>query len=485
MPKDYFAAERTVSLSDLKPGARIHVIGVSGVAMAQLAVALSQAGYEVSGSDKEFYEPMGSYLGGSKVKLCRGYDAKNIPANVDAVVIGNAVSYGHTEVDAVEQKKYPYSFFPKLLHELIIKGRHSVVVAGTHGKSTTSAILATVLSRLGVEPSYFVGGVVRDLPESLHRGAGKVSVVEGDEYDSAFFAKVPKFNFYDPQTFIVTSVEYDHADIYPSLESINSVFTNQVLRLPNDARVVSCIDGENLRNLTADWKKKAKCQVITYGEREECDYRLLGVSVASGGQLVRVKSPKGEATWNLQIPGAHNALNSIAVVAVCDALNFSREKVFDALKNFQGVKRRQELRYGKNDIAIIEDFAHHPTAVKETIAAVRQAYPGKRLWAVFEPRSNTSRKKVFQIPYVAAFAGADLAVLCQVAARSNDTANDLIDVEDLGRSISANGTACRVLATPKAIEDCLISEMKQGDVVLIMSNGSFGGLIDALLKRMA
>lgn len=486
MPKEYFSAEHAVNLSALPPGAKVHIIGVSGVAMAQLAVVLSEAGFEVSGSDKEFYEPMGSFLSRSKVRLCRGYAAENIPPDVSAVVIGNAVSYGHPEVSEVERCGYRYSFFPKLLSQLIIDGRHSIVVAGTHGKSTTTAMLATVLTKLGCAPSYFVGGVVRDLPQSLVRGGPQFSVVEGDEYDSAFFAKVPKFNFYKPDTFIITSIEYDHADIYPSLESINAVFTAQVLKLAKTATVLACVDFDNLRTLVAEWKTKAACRILTYGTTADADFSLTRADAAGHGQHLHARFSDGvERRWTLGIPGKHNALNSLAVTATAHVLALDATRVAAALEQFQGVKRRQEVRFNSNDICVVEDFAHHPTAVRETVAAIRQAYPGKRVWAVFEPRSNTSRRKVFQQPYVEAFSGADRAILCQVTARSNDTSDNLIDVSELGREIESAGVPCSVLPDASAIAKLLLTELRAGDVALIMSNGSFGGLIDALLSGLS
>lgn len=480
MPKGYFSPEHAVSLKSLPLDAKIHVVGVSGVAMAQLAVALAEAGYDVSGSDKEFYEPMGSYLRSSKVKLCEGYAVTNIPADVAAVVIGNAISYGHPEVAVVEERKLPYSFFPKLLCELIIEGRHSIVVSGTHGKSTTSAMIATVLSGMGLDPSYFIGGVVRDLPVSLRRGGGRFSVVEGDEYDSAFFAKVPKFDFYAPDTWLVTSIEFDHADIYSSLADIQAAFTRRVKTLPPEATVVYCSDAPDVRELVATWEKMARCRFFSYGSTEAADYRLEEVVSGPGGQAITALFPAGrKVQFQVQVPGAHNALNALAVLAVVDRAGLSLERSIELLSKFQGVKRRQEVRFDRG-VTLIEDFAHHPTAVRETIAAIRRAYPGRRLWAVFEPRSNTSRKKVFQKAYVQAFEEADLALMSVPLLRANDSQADLLDVTELAQDISSSGTPCRALPDAAAIETLLREELKPGDVALIMSNGSFGGLNEKL-----
>lgn len=483
MPKEHFAVLRATPLHELSKGARIHVIGVCGVAMAQLAIALSAEGYTVSGSDKEFYEPMAGLLRSSPVKLCSGYSASHLDAGIDLAVIGNAVSYGNPEADAVEALGLRYTFFPKVLSEFLISGRHSIVVSGTHGKTTTSAMAAYVLEKNGQDPSYFIGGSAKNLDSSLKQGKGKVCVVEGDEYDSAFFAKVPKFAFYRPDTLIVTSIEFDHADIYPSLEAIKSEFTKLVNGLPATASAICCIDDSNVAELLAQWKKSAKCRFITYGRHADAEYRLLASQQSGVTQRVKVAAgTQAELEFTLAVPGVHNATNSVAVLAACLGLNLPVAGVLQAFAGFSGVKRRQEILVD-GEITLIEDFAHHPTAVAETIRAVRAAFGKRRLWAVFEPRSNTSRRKVFQEPYCRAFASADRVVLAQVAAKSIDAGQEPLDVAELAQRISASSVPAIALPDADAIAAHLASQLSQGDVILLMSNGSFGGLAQKLAQK--
>lgn len=480
MPKEYFKLSDASGLNQIPEGSRIHVSGVCGVAMAQLAIELARRGYRVSGSDKEFYEPMGSLLRGSAIELRNGYSPGNIPSDVELVVIGNALSYDNPEVQEVERRKLRYSLFPKILHDLAIEGRHSIVVSGTHGKSTTSALLSWLLSRLGLDPSYFVGAVIPELSASLRVGSGIYAVTEGDEYDSAFFAKVPKFSFYRPDTLIVTAIEYDHADIYPNLESIEEQFTRLVSGLPAQAKVICCIDDINVARLLTSWRKEARCSFITYGANPAADFRVLSNESSGRSQSVTIDGGSaGRTSFKLSIPGRHNALNATAVYIACQVNGLDVSKIQRIFPEFVGARRRQEVRYD-HGITLIDDFAHHPTAVRETISAIRSFYPGRRLWAVFEPRSNTSRRKVFQSEYIAAFLGADEVVLCDVAARANDDGQELIQVSDLADGISAQGIRARVFPDANAIRGFLLAEVTPGDVILVMSNGGFGGLVAAL-----
>lgn len=486
MPREYFSIARSASLHAVRAGARIHVIGVCGVAMAQMACALAEAGYRVSGSDKDFYEPMGSLLKTSRVELLRGFRAENVPLDAELVVIGNVVSYGHPEVEVVERRQLPYTLFPRLLFELLIEGRHSCVVSGTHGKTTTSAMLAHVLCRAGLAPGYFIGGASRNFSRSLLPGTGGFSVVEGDEYDSAFFAKVPKFSFYRPRTLIVTSVEYDHADIYPSLEKINEEFTRLVLSVPGNGWAICCTAGSNLAGLVQEWRGKSSCRIVTYGFSAEADYRIAVHSCRGLSQTVRLEF-EGSNTVEFQLPlaGEYNALNAAAVLAAAHSCGVAPARSAEFLSDFQGVKRRQEIRCDCGGVTLIEDFAHHPTAVRETLKAVREAFPGRRLLAAFEPRSNTSRRKVFQQDYVQAFSAADVVLLCDVPLRDGEAREQLLDVSVLAREIGGAGPLCAVLPDAAAIERHLLDGLKSGDVVIVMSNGSFGGLIEKLMNSLS
>jgi UDP-N-acetylmuramate: L-alanyl-gamma-D-glutamyl-meso-diaminopimelate ligase len=455
--------------------------------MAQLAVELTKKGFLVSGSDKDFYEPMGSYLRNSPVTLFKGYAAENIPPNVNLVVIGNAISYGNPEVDVVEQKGLPYTCFPKLLQETIISGKQSIVVAGTHGKSTTTAMIASTLLKLGGDPSYFVGGVAQDLPLSLARGEGKQSVVEGDEYDSAFFAKVPKFSFYTPDIAIINAIEYDHADIYPDVESIKDEFRKLLKSLPAQGIALCCADYEHVRSILAELRATLPCKVITFGCAPDADVHI--TSRKQEGLTQRVSAAGkafGPLEFSLPVSGVYNAKNALVTIVVATLCGFSRDAARDAVATFKAVKRRQELRYDKHGVMLIEDFAHHPTAVHETLSGLREAFPSKKIWAVFEPRSNTSRRKVFQEAYVQAFQSADHAILCDVEARAMDADQELIDVQTLSDQIAARGVPAACLPDAKAIQDRILQNIGNNDLIVLMSNGSFGGLpatLEAALRE--
>jgi UDP-N-acetylmuramate: L-alanyl-gamma-D-glutamyl-meso-diaminopimelate ligase len=275
MGKDWFSVSRTTPLSEVPKGGSVHFVGVAGVAMGQLAVALSELGYQVSGSDKEFYEPMGSFLKGHHIRLLDGYVATNIPSKTDLVVIGNAISYGHPEVEVVEQKQLPYTFFSQLLYEVLIAGHNSIVVCGTHGKSTTTAMVAHTLRALKEEPSFFIGGVVPGFDRSLTLGTGKISVVEGDEYDSAFFAKVPKFSFYRPDIAVINAIEFDHADIYSNLEVIEEQFTQLVASLPDTGSLLCCVDFSTVERLLPKWSQIFAGRILTFGTSESADIRIV------------------------------------------------------------------------------------------------------------------------------------------------------------------------------------------------------------------
>jgi UDP-N-acetylmuramate: L-alanyl-gamma-D-glutamyl-meso-diaminopimelate ligase len=488
MPKDFFSIENTVSLQSLPNGAKIHVIGVCGVAMAQLAVSLTDRGFEVTGSDKEFYEPMRTLLANSPVTTLTGYNADNVPKDAALVVIGNAISYGNPEVDLVENLRLPYTCFPKILQEVAIAGKHSVVVTGTHGKSTTTAMIASMFLALGKEPSYFVGGIAKGLPQSLAVGKGGFSVVEGDEYDSAFFAKVPKFSFYTPDTAIVNAIEFDHADIYPNIGVIEAEFTKLVTGLKAEGTAVCCIDFESVKRLVPEWRKAAKCRIVTFGKDLGADYRIVDRTADGLSQKVTVVGPGiGTQVISLPMVGEYNARNALATLIVAHLVDLEIPAALSALASFERVKRRQEVRCQKGGVMLIEDFAHHPTAVQQTVEAVREAFPTARIWAIFEPRSNTSRRKVFQDDYIRAFAKADRVILKNVTARSIDQGVELLDVAVLSESISASGVRSVCLPDVEQILTLFRTEVvidtavtAINDVVVVMSNGSFDGLNEKL-----
>ncbi len=452
--------------------------------MGQLAVALQTAGYSVSGSDKEFYEPMGSFLANQSINLLRGYQTSNITPDLDLVVIGNALSYGHPEILEVERLGIPYTCFPRALYESIIAGKHSIVVCGTHGKTTTTTMITSILLSAGLDPSYFIGGVVPAFPTSLHNGKDNYAVIEGDEYDDAFFSKRPKFTHYAAETCIINAIEFDHADLYENLEAISKEFDQLVLGLPAKATVLACLDFPEVERLYEQWHGSAKCKLISYGEHPKADYRIIKLEQQELRQLITIQPPQGDLIHlELPVAGNYNARNACASLLACQNNKISLSSIQQGLKNFISAKRRQELRYKSNEVLIIEDFAHHPTAVKEVIAAVKAAFPDRRLTAVFEPRTNTSRRKVFEEAYLEAFATADAVILCEVTSLSIDQGHELLSVTELANRINSNGTPAMALPDAASIQHELVKNVGTHDVVLIMSNGSFGGLIDKLLKE--
>ena len=485
MAASYFSVSNSANLGALKAASRIHIIGVSGVAMAQIAVAMAARGFIVTGSDTDFYEPMGSLLRKSGLTLFKGYAPENIPSGDVTVVIGNAVSYGNPEVLAVESRKLPYTSFAQLFGEIGIGSRHSIVVSGCHGKSTTSAITAYLLVQAKRHPSYFVGAVVPQLSHGLMLDAGDVCVVEGDEYDTAFFAKTPKFHFYRGKSVIITSIEYDHADIYPDLESIEREFTTLVKSIPSDGVLIACNDCQNIRRLLLDWRRVSQAQIITYGVAADADYKIIDRSHSETTQKVTLQGPDGaNRNFETQLVGLYNAKNALAAMLAAERQGCAWQTLASVLRQFQGIRRRQELRFSSAGIDLIEDFAHHPTAVRETLTGLRERYPSRRIVVAFEPRSNTSRRKVFENEYIAAFDKADVVLLCAVVARHNDSGIELIDVNKVVNEIAQRGVSSQLCADDRQVERQILELVHSGDVIVLMSNGSFNGLIDRLIQKL-
>lgn len=483
MPKEWFNVSRMTALSDVPVGGQIHFIGVCGVAMGQLAVALSGMGYDVSGSDHAFYEPMGSFLRSSSVKIIEGYSRDNISSDIDLVVIGNAISYGHEEVTKVEEAELPYTCFSELLREVVIEGKLSIVCCGTHGKSTTTALTHHILKELGRDPSFFVGGVIEGEALSLYRGNGTESVVEGDEYDTAFFAKVPKFTFYRPDIAIINAIEFDHADIYSSIDDILKEFDKLVALLPAAGTLLCCIDFPLVKAQLEKWRLANSCNFITFGQSEDADIRICKRKVNGLSQSFTLDSAlfSEPLEINLNVSGVYNARNATAAVLAAVIAGVDAAEAAATLLNFKKVKRRLDVRLERADLVLIEDFAHHPTSVQGAIFAVREAYPDFNLLAIFEPRTNTSRRKVFQSDYIKAFGAADKGIIARVQARNEiDPAGELLDVEQLAVDISSTGTECITLPDAAAIHDYVLSSSTGKTAILVMSNGSFDNLIQKL-----
>jgi UDP-N-acetylmuramate: L-alanyl-gamma-D-glutamyl-meso-diaminopimelate ligase len=445
---------------------------------------LRKAGHEVSGSDENVYPPMSDKLAEWKIRVLTPYSADNVkPEDIDLAVVGNALRADNVEAKAARRRGVPQMSFPEALEELFLQARHPVVVSGTHGKTTTTALLAQVLMQAGRDPSLLVGGVPLNFNEGFRLGQGEHFVLEGDEYDTAYFDKGPKFLHYRPRTAIFTGAEFDHADIYRDIAHYESAFEKFFALLPQDGYAAACSTFPNWKRLASF----AKCKVESYSARDdvEADWHARWVNLGPGGATFEVQyQAKPEIRVDLPAAGRHNVENALGVYAACRALGLKPDEIAAGFRTFRGVKRRQELRGEIKGVAVIDDFAHHPTAVRETIAAVLAQYPGRRLVAVFEPRSNTAMRKIHQDEYAHAFRGADEAIISQPTAIAKVPESERVDAKRMAQDIAAAGTRARWMESPDAIVAALAKEVRAGDVVLAMSNGSFGGLHDKLLKAL-
>ena len=462
--------------------------------MGAFAVFLKKRGIEVTGSDLNIYPPMSDVLQMAHVKLLSGYSAENLTGlarKPDLVVIGNVITPLNPEARAAIDGGYVFSSLPEAMEELMLKETRNCVVAGTHGKTTTSSLLAHVLAQAGKDPCYFIGGVSKDLPQSFQVSAlapGTPFVLEGDEYDTAFWDKVPKFNHYRPDQVILTSVEYDHADIYPDFEAVYRAFQGLLLRIRPGGQLIACLDYDSIRKLI----REAKVPVITYASRAAEGVRYWPSHVRADDGLMRFDVMDAQTGGGgrkvdelvIQLPGLHNVMNALAVWIQCEGLGVSRDKTRAGLISFQGVKRRQEERGEVRGVLVIDDFAHHPTAVRETLRALKLKYPERRLVAVFEPRSATSRRKVFQKDYVEAFAEAASTFIAIPYDQTTIDMDDQFSSDQLVDDLHRMGLEADVMATVEEGVKKVALSAKKGDLLAILSNGGFGGFIPKLLNEL-
>ena len=486
-----------MAVSDLKSLKHVHIIGVCGTLMGAFAAFLKRAGVEVTGSDQSVYPPMSEVLRSAGVRLHEGYKAENLMATgrrPDLVVVGNVIRADNPEARAAIDGGYEYSSLPEAMERFMLGKTRNIVVAGTHGKTTTSTLLAHVLNSCGTDPSYFIGGVPHDLPFSFNVTsveAGAYFVLEGDEYDTAFWDKVPKFNHYLPDDAILTSVEFDHADIYADLGAVQKAFEGLVVRIrkgPGGAgRLICCYDYPGVVTLAEGLARSRALNVISYASEGNPTARFIPRNLRSvDGRLSFEVVEKGRTVDEivLQVPGHHNVLNALAVWIECRELGLSPDKVRAALASFRGVKRRQEVRGEIGGVMVIDDFAHHPTAVKETLRALRIRYPGRRLIAVFEPRSATSRRKIFQKEYAQAFTEADATFIAVPYDQSRIPVQDQFSSDELVTDVERAGKSAYMMASVDAGVERIVKFAEQGDVVAVLSNGGFGGFIGKLLKAL-
>ncbi|MEO8601582.1 MAG: Mur ligase domain-containing protein [bacterium] len=465
----------------------VHLIAIAGVAMAALAGMLKQRGLRVTGSDEAIYPPMSTVLERLGIAAMEGYRPGNLVPPPDLVVIGNKVSRDNPEVQAVLAAGLPYLSLPEALADLFIAGKQSLVVAGTHGKTTSTAMLACVLEHAGLDPSVLVGGESLDLHGNFKLGAGPHFVIEGDEYDTAFFDKGPKFLHYRPAAAILTAVEFDHADIYCDLDAVKASFRKLVGILPAGAPLVTAAAFPHALEIA---RGAPQVHVVTFGVTPgvaAADW--LGTDLRDGEQGLTLRvSHMGEdvGALRLRVPGVINAVNALGVYALVHHLGLTHEIIAAGLARFSGVARRQEIVGEFGGVTVIDDFAHHPTAVAGTLAAMRGRYPQRRLWGVFEPRSNTSRRRIFQRDYVAALSAADRVIIGGVFHKSTDavTVDELFSPEQLVADLTARHVAAQSLGDSAAIAATIAAEARPGDVVVLMSNGSFGGLRAQLVAAL-
>jgi len=458
-----------------------HLSGIGGAAMAPLAGMLAESGHRVTGSDAGVYPPASTLLDSLGIRWTNGFDAANLDPAPDIVVLGNALSRGNPEVEAVLDRKIPYRSLPQALEEFFLPGHDSLVVTGTHGKTTTTSMLSWILHRAGRHPNFLIGGVAENFGRSFGLGGGDEFVLEGDEYDSAFFDKGPKFLHYHPREIIVTSLEFDHADIYENLAAIELQFRRLVNLVPRSGRIVAWGESETVRGVT----QKAYCPVETYGFSPGVDWLAGDLEIIDGETRFRVsRQGKEVACVRMALAGRHNVLNAVAAIAIAHGRGVSGDAVADAMASFRGVLRRLEVKGETSGVLVVDDFAHHPTAIRATIDAARHRWPGRRLWAVFEPRSNTMRRRVFENDLAASLIAADAAVLGAV-----NRANLLSDQERMSparvlEAIRLAGRQAEGFDSAEEIAEYLSAHTREGDLVLVMSNGSFDGLCGKLLGKL-
>jgi UDP-N-acetylmuramate: L-alanyl-gamma-D-glutamyl-meso-diaminopimelate ligase len=448
--------------------------------MASLAGLLRARGHAVSGSDQDVYPPMSTQLEAMGIPLRSPYAAENVPADADLVVIGNALSRGNPEVEVVLDRKQPMTSLPALLAEEFLRGRTSVVVAGTHGKTTTTSLLAFLLDHAGLDPSFLVGGVPVDFGASYRLGQGDAFVVEGDEYDSAFFDKRPKFVHYLPDLAIVGNVEFDHADIYADLAAVQTAFFRLLSVIPRRGLLLAGIESPALRALLP----RAYCRVETFAVEGEADWQASDLRAVPQGTRFRLRAQgRDEGEFQLALAGEHNVRNALAALAAAAELGVPPARLREALGAFRGVRRRLELRGEAQGVRVYDDFAHHPTAVRETLRALRAAGPG-RIVAVFEPRSYTSRTRLFQDDFARAFALADEVVVAAAFLPGKVPEDQRLSERELVAAIEGEGRRARFVPGVEEIVATLAAELGPGDRVVILSNGGFGGIHGRLLQAL-
>jgi len=465
----------------IEPGSDVYFIAICGTAMAALAAMLKSMGYRVRGSDKDVYPPMSTFLAAQGIPVYEGFDAAHLEPAPDLVIIGNAMSRGNPEVEAVLERKLYYTSMPEALKEFVLRERYSVVVTGTHGKTTTSSMIAWALECAGQDPGFLIGGVPCNFQQGFKRGTGRHFVVEGDEYDTAFFDKGPKFMHYLPDVAVINNVEFDHADIYRSLDEIKVAFQRFINIIPRNGLLVAGADDAVAMELA----QRALCPVHSFGVAPNATWRAAEIELGTGGtRFVALYQGRKEGTFHTRLAGLHNVRNALAAIAVCRFLGLEGQTLAEALASYQGVRKRLELRAEVNGIKVYDDFAHHPTAIRETLNGLRALHPGAGIWALYEPRTATARRKVFQKEFAESFDLADHVVVAPVHRPDKVRPEELFSVPQLVADVRARGKDAYHFPDVEAIVAFVVAHVKPGEVVITLSNGDFEGIHDKLKRAL-
>lgn len=459
----------------------IHLIGICGTAMASLAGMLKERGFRVTGSDAAAYPPMSTFLESLGIAVAQPFAEANLNPRPDLVVVGNALSRGNVELERVLDERIPFCSLPQILHDEFLVGKEVLVVAGTHGKTTTTSMLAWIFETAGLQPSFLVGGIAENFGSSFGLGQGRHFILEGDEYDTAFFDKGPKFLHYFPDSVILTSVEFDHADIYKDLDAVETAFKRLVNLVPRRGRIIGFDRGESIDRCLS----KAFCPVERYGTTERAAWKVAKLKFESERTSWSVlRDGKSWADFQFPLAGEYNVWNATAAAALAASHGVSSAAIAEALASFRSVKRRLEVKAQVNGITIVDDFAHHPTAIEQTLGALRERYRGSRLWVVLEPRSNTLRRNVLQDALARSLAQADEVVVAGIFKSDAIPEAERLDLNRVAAEIQKRGKPARVLADAEAIVNAIAPELHAGDVVAILSNGGFGGIYEKLPERL-
>ncbi len=454
----------------------VHFTGIGGTAMASVAAAMKEKGFEVTGSDQNVYPPMSTFLAAKQIEALNGYAERNLSHKPDLVVIGNAISRGNPEAEFVLDHKLRYCSLPELLKEFFIRGKRSIVVAGTHGKTTTTSLLAWVFEHNGLNPGYLIGGIPNNLGQGARFTDGEWFIIEGDEYDTAFFDKRSKFIHYLPEVAVINNLEFDHADIFENLDAIKKSFSQFIRLIPRNGLLLGNGDDANLAPLL----NVTHCPVKHFGLGE--DNAIQAFNLRYGPTATEFEIPSFK--FHLNLIGEFNVRNALAVIACAKHCGLKNHQIQSAFDTFKGIKRRMEVRGIAGGVTVMDDFGHHPTAIRETLKALRLKYPREKIWAVFEPRSNTTRRNVFQSELAGAFADAGAVVVSEVARLEQIDAGERLNPEKLMQDLKTAGKDSAYLPDVDSIVTHLTKNAQGGDIICVFSNGGFGGIHGKLLERL-